>query len=148
MKLEAAIREYLIEIEIRKYTPKTRKGYRTSLNLYLRFCTEQLGITDMEDITLSSVKQFTKMMTDLGRKGTYINGLLKSIKSFLQYSYEEGYGGFNTRRCFKWCKEEKPVIMAFTPAHVRQILRNCNGYDFISVRDTKAYSSSKKEFIM
>lgn len=135
MKLEAAIREYLIEIEIRKYTPKTRKGYRTSLNLYLRFCTEKLGITDMEDITLSSVKQFTKMMTDLGRKGTYINGLLKSIKSFLQYSYEEGYGGFNTRRCFKWCKEEKPVIMAFTPAHVRQILRNCNGYDFISVRD-------------
>ena len=99
MKLEAAIREYLIEIEIRKYTPKTRKGYRTSLNLYLRFCTEKLGITDMEDITLSSVKQFTKMMTDLGRKGTYINGLLKSIKSFLQYSYEEGYGGFNTRRC-------------------------------------------------
>ena len=102
MKLEAAIREYLIEIEIRKYTPKTRKGYRTSLNLYLRFCTEKLGITDMEDITLSSVKQFTKMMTDLGRKGTYINSLLKSIKSFLQYSYEVASSGVKRRNRLLW----------------------------------------------
>lgn len=38
MKLEAAIREYLIEIEIRKYAPKTRKGYQTSLNLYFSIC--------------------------------------------------------------------------------------------------------------
>lgn len=51
MKLEAVIQEYQIEIEIRKYTPKTKKGYRTSLNLYLRFCTEQLGITDWVNLT-------------------------------------------------------------------------------------------------
>lgn len=28
MKISAAIREYLIEIEVRKYTPKTVRGYR------------------------------------------------------------------------------------------------------------------------
>ena len=40
MKLEAAIREYLIEIEIRKYAPKNKKGVSDesqSLFLYLRF---------------------------------------------------------------------------------------------------------------
>ena len=36
MKISAAIREYLIEIEVRKYTPKTIRGYRNSLNLFLR----------------------------------------------------------------------------------------------------------------
>ena len=36
MKTSAAIREYLIEIEVRKYTPKTIRGYRNSLNLFLR----------------------------------------------------------------------------------------------------------------
>ena len=37
MKTSAAIREYLIEIEVRKYTPKTILGYWNSLNLFLRF---------------------------------------------------------------------------------------------------------------
>ena len=41
MKISAAIREYLIEIEVRKYTPKTIHGYRNSLNLFLRFCEQE-----------------------------------------------------------------------------------------------------------
>ena len=35
MKISAAIREYLIEIEVRKYTQKTIRGYRNSLNLFI-----------------------------------------------------------------------------------------------------------------
>ena len=44
MKISAAIREYLIEIEVRKYTPKTIRGYRNSLNLFLRFCEQEAHI--------------------------------------------------------------------------------------------------------
>lgn len=135
MKLEALVKEYLIEIEVRKYTPKTIRGYRVGLNLFLRFCKEHLDQDEIDDITLATVRQFTKFMTEAGRKGTYINGLLKKIKSFLQYCYEEGYGGFSTKKNFKWCKEERPVIMAFKPSDVRQMLQSCKGYDFISIRD-------------
>lgn len=135
MKLDALVKEYLIEIEVRKYTPKTIRGYRVGLNLFLRFCKEHLEQDEIDDITLATVRQFAKFMTEAGRKGTHINGLLKTIKSFLQYCYEEGYGGFNTKRNFKWCKEERPVITAFRPSDVRQMLQNCKGYDFISIRD-------------
>lgn len=135
MKLEVLVKEYLIEIEVRKYTPKTIRGYRNGLNLFLRFCKGNLDIDEIDDVTLATVKQFTKFMTDAGRKGTYINGLLKTLKSFLQYCYEEGYGGFNTKKNFKWVKEERPVIMAFKPSDVRQMLQSCKGYDFISIRD-------------
>lgn len=135
MKLEVLVKEYLIEIEVRKYTPKTIRGYRNGLNLFLRFCKEHLDQDEIDDITLATVRQFAKFMTEAGRKGTYINGLLKTIKSFLQYCYEEGYGGFNTKRNFKWCKEERPVITTFRPSDVRQMLQNCKGYDFISIRD-------------
>ena len=38
MKIEQAIKEYLIEIEVRQYSPRTIKGYRNNLNLFLRFC--------------------------------------------------------------------------------------------------------------
>lgn len=135
MKLEVLVKEYLIEIEVRKYTPKTIRGYRNGLNLFLRFCRENLDLEDLDDLTLTTVREFTKFLTEAGRKGSYINGLLKTIKSFLQYCYEEGYGGFNTKKNFKWCKEERPVIMAYKPSDVRQMLQSCKGHDFISVRD-------------
>lgn len=92
MKTSAAIREYLIEIEVRKYTPKTIRGYLNSLNLFLRFCEQETHIQEVEEINLAVVRQFSAFMSQKGRKGSYINGLLKASKSFIQYCYDEGYG--------------------------------------------------------
>ena len=114
MEIGMAAKEYLIEIEVRKYTPRTIRGYRNNLNLFLRFCEEEAKISEIEDVTLATVKQFTRAMTASKKKGTYINGILKGVKSFLQYCYEEGYGAFNTKRCFPWCKEERAVILPFS----------------------------------
>ena len=136
MKISTAAREYFVEIEVRKFTPKTIRSYRNNLNLFLRFCEEETDATDMEDVTLAIVRQFTLFMSQKGRKGTYINSLLKVTKAFIQYCYEEGYGGFNTRKNFKWCKEDKPIITAFMPDDVRRLLKSCKGSDFLSVRDT------------
>ena len=85
MKISAAIREYLIEIEVRKYTPKTVRGYRNSLNLFLRFCEQEAHIQEVEEINLAVVRQFSAFMSQRGRKGSYINGLLKVSKSFMKY---------------------------------------------------------------
>ena len=34
MLIEVAVREYLVEIEVRKFTQKTVKSYRNNLNLF------------------------------------------------------------------------------------------------------------------
>lgn len=135
MKMQSAVEEYLVEIEVRKYTPKTIRSYRCNLNLFLRFCAEKLHVETVAALTPAVVRQFSRCMSEAGRKGTYINGVLKSIKSFIQYCYEEGYGGFDTRKTFKWCKEEKPVITAFSPEQVRIMLQSCRGHDYLSLRD-------------
>ena len=135
MKISTAAKEYYAEIEIRKFTPKTIRSYRNSLNLFLRFCEEQSDAEHIEDLSLAVVRQFTSFMISKGRKGSYINSLLKVVKAFIQYCYDEGYGGFNTRKNFKWCKQDKAVIMAFKPSDVRSMLQSCKGYDFLSVRD-------------
>ena len=88
-----------------------------------------------EDITLGTVKGFAFFMSSRGRKGTYINSLLKSVKSFIQYCYDEEYGCFNTRGKFVWCKEEKPIIRTFQPKDVKRMLSHCSGRDFLSIRD-------------
>ena len=134
MEIQQGIKEFLIEIEVRKYTPRTIRGYRNNLNLFLPFCTEH-EIAAIENVTLATVKQFTRAMTASKKKGTYINGILKGVKSFLQYCYEEGYGAFNTKCCFPWCKEERAVITAFTPQQVKTMFQNCRGSDFKAIRD-------------
>ena len=135
MKISVAKREYLVEIEVRKFTPRTIKSYRNNLNLFLRFCEEEAGITEIEELTLSVVRQFSTYMSSKGKKGSYINGLLKVAKAFIQYCYDEGYGGFNTKKNFKWCKQDKAVIMAFKPSDVRRMMQSCKGGDFLQIRD-------------
>lgn len=135
MKVERALKEYLTEIEIRKYTQRTLRGYRINLNRFVRFLNEETEVRDTEDLSIAEVRQFTKYMVAAGYKGTYINTILTNIKSFVQYCYEEDYGGFNTRKAFKWVKEEKPVIKVFEPADVKKMLRACDGVNYIDVRD-------------
>lgn len=48
MKIQNAVEEYLVEIEVRKYTPKTIRSYRCNLNLFLRFCAEKLHVVTVE----------------------------------------------------------------------------------------------------
>ena len=135
MKISVARREYLIEIEVRKFTPKTIRCYRNNLDLFLRFCEEEEKITEAEELTLAVVRQFSLFMSARGKKGSYINGLLKVAKAFIQYCYDEGYGGFNTRKNFKWCKQDKAVVMAFQPEDVRKMMQSCKGYGFLQLRD-------------
>ena len=136
MHIDTAAKEYLVEIEVRKFTKKTIRSYRNNLNIFLRYFQEEAQLTNIEDLSLAVVRKFTLYLVEKGRKGSYINSLLKVVKAFIQYCYDEGYGGFNTKKNFKWCKQEKAVIMAFTPSDVRSIMKSCKGSDFLSVRDT------------
>ena len=55
MNLKALMDEYLIEIEVRRYTQKTIRGYRNNLNLFLRFCEDVLGVEGIDNLTMASV---------------------------------------------------------------------------------------------
>ena len=66
MKISVAKREYLTEIEVRKFTLKTIKSYRNNLNLFLRFCEEKMGIEDLDDVSLSVIKRFAQFMSEAG----------------------------------------------------------------------------------
>ena len=73
MKISTAAKEYLIEIEVRKFTPKTIRSYRNNLNLFLRFCQEETDITEVEEISLFVVNQFFLYMSMRVTKGGYID---------------------------------------------------------------------------
>lgn len=135
MEVKTAIKDYLVDLEIRKYSERTIQSYKLKLRQLANYC-EAAGIEGMDEFTMATVKQFTKHLIDKGNKGSYINGILKTTKSFIQYCFDEGHGGFNTQRQrFKWVKEEKALIRAFTSKDVRFLLNNCKGSSFLEVRD-------------
>lgn len=140
MKISTAAKEYLIEIEVRKFTPKTIRSYRNNLNLFLRFCEEEAGVTGIENVSLAVVRQFSRFMSERGKKGSYINGLLKVAKAFIQYCYEEGYGGFNTKKNFKWGKQAiyTPLARTKHTAHVRRIKRHNDCLSFYHEQKAEA----------
>ena len=47
MEIKPAIAEYLVEIELKRYTPKTIRSYSTNLHGFERFCAS-LNVTDLE----------------------------------------------------------------------------------------------------
>jgi integrase/recombinase XerD len=135
MKLESAIKEWLVECQCRNYTDRTLRGYRTNLNIFCNYCKKN-GVTEMEDVDLAIIKQFTHAMIANKKKATYINAILKSVKSWVTYHYDENNASFNPRvKKFNWCREEKNVVKPFTKKQIKIILDNCKGNDFLSIRD-------------
>lgn len=59
MKIKAGIQDWLVECEIRKYIPKTIRGYKINLNIFLRYCEEVEEIHEVDDITMATIKKFT-----------------------------------------------------------------------------------------
>lgn len=136
MDLRLAIKDFLLEITVRKYTKKTVTSYRLNLKTFEAFCKEIAGVSEIEEVTPAVVRSYVKYNVERGRKGTYINSLLKTLKSFLQYCYDEGLGGFNTRKNFNfWVKEEKTIIVPFTREQVLHMLRQCHGNGYVPIRD-------------
>lgn len=136
MEISIAIKDFLLEIAVRKYTKKTISSYRLNLKTFDVYCKELAGVLDIEEVTPAVVRSYVKYNVERGRKGTYINSLLKTLKSFLQYCYDEGLGGFNTRKNYNyWVKEEKTIIVPFTREQVLQMLKQCQGNGYVVVRD-------------
>lgn len=135
MKISTAAKEFLVDAEIKRFTPKTIRSYGYKLIQFERFLTEE-GITDIEDISNSTLKLYLQWLTRRGLKGKTINNYMKITKLFLQFCFEEEFSNFNPKRStVKMVKEEKVLIRAFTVQDVRMLLQNCKGIDFLSVRD-------------
>lgn len=135
MKLNDALSEYLVDLSVRNYTPKTINVYRCKMTLFLRYCAKQ-GINDLEDLRVTHVKSFASSILERGKKASYANSMCKTIKAFVQWAYEEDYGGWNTRDG-KWptIKKGTTKIPTFTPDQVRKILKSCKGNGYLEVRD-------------
>lgn len=135
MLLEESLKEFLFECEVRKYTPKTIRGYRNGLNFLVNYLKQEHQLINLEDIQTRHLKAFFMYQSKRGRKETYLNGLLKTFRAF--FKYQMGAENITTNPVLKvsWMKEPKTIIKTFQDAEVKAMLQAYSGSDYYSVRN-------------
>ena len=134
MLLEDAVREYIYEIQCRNYTKRTIKGYKNNLLKFTKHLTIEQGVGELEEIRPQHIKEYLNQLRERGLSTTYINTILKNIRSFYKYCYQEGYSG-NVVSKIGWLKEEKPVIKSFSDEQIRKMIKFYNGNSFREIRN-------------
>ena len=135
MKIDNCIKDYLIEIEIRRYANGTREKTKCVLKMFSKWCAAN-DIYDMEDVRPTTVKQYTQHLMSRGLKGSTINLYLKLVKVFIKYCYDEDFGGWNTDiKKISLVRQEKPMLPTFNTKDVKKMLDTCGGNNFRDIRD-------------
>ena len=124
MLLEDLLNEYLFHIQTMNYSPRTIKGYKNNNKAFMKYIENEFDLTELDEVKSLHIKKYGLFLIGKGRKETYINGIYKNIRSFFAYSVEEGYLLQKQNPCLnvKWLKEEMPIIEAFTPKEVRDMI--------------------------
>jgi len=135
MLISELIDEYILDCEIRKYTPKTINGYRNNLNYLREHLKEHCNIYCIEEVKAKNLKAFFKYISDKGRKETYMNGLLKNFRGLFKYAVTEGYITDNPCLKIPWAKEYMPIISTFNDSEVKRMLMVYNGKSYIEMRN-------------
>lgn len=135
MLLEDALKEFLLECELRQYSQRTIKHERNSIQKMICFIGKTYGVTKLEKVKHIHLKGYVKYLTDLGRKETYVNGLIKSFRAFFKYCVNEDYIEDNPALKLAFQKEPETLIMTFTDKEVEAMVNYYKGRYFLDIRN-------------
>lgn len=135
MQLNELLSEYLLDIQIQNYTPKTIKGYKGSCRRFIEFMKVEYNIEKLEDVTHLHIKGYIKQLHKKGRSPVYMNTILKNIRSMLAYAVGERYIQESPMDRVNWLKEEKKVFVVPTDEEIAKMLNVYRGSKLLDIRN-------------
>ncbi|HGM3219407.1 TPA: phage integrase N-terminal SAM-like domain-containing protein [Clostridioides difficile] len=109
----------MYEIRTKNCLDRTIKGY--NLNKLFNYCKLEFEVLELEEITHLHIRQYLNFLKNKNLSETYINTILKNIRSFYAYCYKEEYC-LNIAKKVSFLKDKKVIIDSFTDAEVRKML--------------------------
>lgn len=131
LRLEGLIQEFLVNCTIRNYSPRTIKSYRNNLSRFFELLIE----SELEHITSQIIIQQIAEFQTKGLKSTYINNLIKTLRSFFVYTVEQEYISVNPMKKVPWCKERIVIIRAFTDDEVKRMVSVFHEKEYMEIRN-------------
>lgn len=135
MLVKDVVKEFVFELQVQNYSEATIKSYRNNVLKFEEYCQNEFGVTDIEDYNHLHIKKYFQYLLQKGRKATYVNGILKNIRSFFKYCYKGDYIHKNIALKVDWQREEKVVIKTFTDDEVQRMLSVYKAKNYIDIRN-------------
>lgn len=120
--LKDVIKEFLYHIDIQNYSKRTQKGYKNNNLAFIKYLHNEFQIDELKDVRTQHIKSYLLYLKQKGRKETYVNSILKSIRAFYNFCIEEGYISQNPCLNVKWMKEPKVLIQTFSDEEIMRML--------------------------
>lgn len=119
---------YLEELELRGYSPKTIRNYRVVLNKFMTYVGKPI-----EEVTTVDIKAY--ILSLKGRKGSYINNVIKRIKLLFKYLREEELIECDVASKIKLVREEIPHVATFEREEIKLLVNAYDNSCFLEARN-------------
>ena len=119
---------YLKELALRGYSPNTIRNYRVVLNKFIATVGKPIS-----EVTTLDIK--TYILSLKGRKGSYINNVIKRIKLLFKYLYEEELIEHDVASKIKLVREEIPHIATFELEEIKLLVGAYDNSCFLEARN-------------
>lgn len=129
------LKEFIFDAKMKKLSERTIKGYKNNNLRFFRYIEQEYQIIELEDTYPQAIKGYISYLSSLGRKETYINGIIKTMRAYFTYVMNEGYLRKNPMDKIKFQKEPIPLITTFNDDEVVRMLKYFNGARFLDVRN-------------
>nr|WP_210727916.1 tyrosine-type recombinase/integrase [Facklamia miroungae] len=126
--------EFLIDCKIRNLSPRTIETYDRNIAIVISLLKNK-EIYSVEKVSKVAMNEVILYLKESGRKTSYINTILKSIKVLFKYAYEERYISENIMLKVNLLKEEKLVLTTFSDEEVIKMIDYYSGKGFLKVRN-------------
>lgn len=131
--------QYLLKLYRKNCRPSTLELNHTSIKFFLRFISDQHGITHPDQVTRQIIEAFIEHEQDRGLKPVSVNGRLISVYAFLGFLAENGVVRPDTLKKKLRVKVPEALPRAIEPEDVQTLLdrRPCSGpgHDSSSLAD-------------
>lgn len=122
MLVDDIVKEFIFELQVQNYTPRTIKGYKNNILKFMEYCKQEFEIVELEEINHIHIKKYFQYLLSKGRSSVYVNNILKNIRAFFKYCYKEEYINRNIALKVEWQREKRTVIKTFSDEEVQGML--------------------------
>lgn len=135
MNLKQLLSEFLLEMQLQNYSQRTIKQYKNNVGGLLTFAEKELKITEVNQLTHQHIKLYVRNKQANGLSESYINSIIKGVKSFYNYLVKEEYVENNIVEKVDLLKMPITIIETPTDEEVKNMLRVYDFSDFLNARN-------------
>jgi integrase/recombinase XerD len=141
MNINDLIQEFKLDLEISNYSTQTIRVYINSLNVFAKYMTDVLSITEVEDIKALHLKAYQKFNKERGLKTKSLNSHISALRKFFDYLIEEEIITKNPALSIKLQRaKDIKAIEVFTKEEIKLLTtykreKNVKSNRFLEVRD-------------